>query len=116
MHTPADSKTVQGYELQWVLSWLCGLIEKGVNAFGHFVFTRKLLPQLLNTAREFPAETRVIWLSSYAHVNSPKGIIDFNDVNLPKADPWKRYGQSKSVQALLPSQIDGRRPSSSQMP
>jgi NAD(P)-dependent dehydrogenase (short-subunit alcohol dehydrogenase family) len=97
MHTPADAKTVQGFELPWVCTLLSRLIEKGVNAFGHFVFTRKLIPQLLNTAQEFPMETRVIWLSSYAHLNSPKGIIDFENVNLPKADPWKRYGQSKAV-------------------
>jgi len=98
MNTPSDIRTVQGYELQWVWSLPRGnLIAQGVNVLGPFIFTKELLPLLLDTAKETPRETRVIWFSSIGHLRAPTGTINFTDVNLPKADGWIRYGQSKAV-------------------
>jgi len=90
MKTPDGAKTPQGYELQW-----------GTNVVGHFVFTKELLPLLLATAKDFPDSTRVLWTSSNGHSMAPKGIINFDDVNLPNDSGWTRYGQSKAAVILL---------------
>ena len=75
---------------------------QGTNVVGHFVFTKELLPLLLSTAKKAPLETRVIWTSSNGHSMAPKGIIDFEDVNLPNESGWVRYGQSKAVSTYIP--------------
>lgn len=70
---------------------------QGTNVVGHFVFTKELLPLLLATAKDAPFETRVLWTSSNGHSMAPKGIINFEDVNLTNQSGWVRYGQSKAV-------------------
>jgi len=47
----------------------------------------------------------VVFTSSNGHEVSPKGIIDFNDPNLPNAANWRRYGQSKAGNILLATYI-----------
>src|SRR5271163_468695 len=74
---------------------------QGTNVVGHFVFTRELLPLLLATAKKVPLETRVLWTSSNGHSMAPKGIINFEDVNLANESGWVRYGQSKAVHISL---------------
>lgn len=61
------------------------------------MFTKELLPLLLATAKRFPLSTRVMWTSSNGHAFAPKGIINFDDVNLRNDNGWTRYGQSKAV-------------------
>jgi len=65
---------------------------------GHFVFTKLLLPPVLAAAKTgAPNATRIVFTSSNGHNIAPKGLIDFNDPNLPNASNWTRYGQSKAV-------------------
>jgi hypothetical protein len=90
-------KTAQGYEMHWVGAPLFNMLIQGVHVVGHFVFTKELLPLILNTAKEHPTSTRVVWTSSIEHNVVPKGIINFDDVNLPNRNMHVRYGQSKAV-------------------
>ncbi|KAH7910561.1 NAD(P)-binding protein [Hygrophoropsis aurantiaca] len=57
MATPMTETTVEGYDLQF-----------GVNALGHFLFTKRLLPLMLRTASSSPPGTvRIVSLSSSLH-------------------------------------------------
>ena len=89
---------------------------QGTNVVGHFVFTKELLPLLLSTAKKAPLETRVIWTSSNGHSMAPKGIINFEDVNLPNESGWVRYGQSKAVHISLTYRLKPRQPFSLRPP
>jgi NAD(P)-dependent dehydrogenase (short-subunit alcohol dehydrogenase family) len=72
--------------------------HQGTNVVGHFVFTKLCLPLVQAAAKTgSPNATRIVFTSSNGHEFSPKGIIDFNDPNLPGQNNWKKYGQSKAV-------------------
>lgn len=77
------------------------LMLQGINVVGHFVFTKELLPLLLENSKESPTSTRIIWISSYGHFYAPEGIINFDDVNLTNERSWKSYSQSKAVTLSL---------------
>jgi NAD(P)-dependent dehydrogenase (short-subunit alcohol dehydrogenase family) len=89
---------------------------QGTNVVGHFVFTKELLPLLLATAKKAPLETRVLWTSSNGHSMAPKGIINFEDVNLANESGWVRYGQSKAVHISLTYGLKPRQPLSLRPP
>jgi retinol dehydrogenase-12 len=97
MVPPRESKTKQGYELQW-----------GTNVVGHFVLQKLLLPLLLASARE-SGEARVVWVSSDASSNSPSpdGIC-WNDINSAKLDSWTTYGQGKAGDIILAAETARR--------
>jgi NAD(P)-dependent dehydrogenase (short-subunit alcohol dehydrogenase family) len=74
------------------------------NHVGHFLLTRELLPSL-----EKAAPSRVVNLSSIAHISHPKGGIDFENINNPDAmNNATRYGQSKLANMLFSAGLDKR--------
>lgn len=76
----------------------------GTNHLGHFLFTRELLPVLLNTPH-----ARVVNVSSVAHGNAPSQGIDFENINQESAmSNWTRYGQSKLANILFSLALDKR--------
>jgi retinol dehydrogenase 12 len=97
MNAPWEPKTKQGFEMHWVRISMKSTDGQGTNVLGPFLFTKELLPVLLSTAKRFPEATRVIWVSSIAHIGAPKSIINFDDVSLPTQSGWTRYSQSKAV-------------------
>ncbi len=73
-----EGKTADGFEMQF-----------GVNHLGHWAFTSRLLPSLLNA----PA-ARVVAQSSMARLAARK--INFDNPHLiDEYGPWKAYNQSK---------------------
>ncbi|OCT45959.1 putative oxidoreductase [Cladophialophora carrionii] len=89
MATPFET-TQDGYEIQWQTNYLA-----------HWVFTRHLIPLLLQTAQTLPpGNVRVVDLSSSGHHSAPKGGINFADTSLKDASPIARYGQSKLANIL----------------
>ncbi len=88
---PPESKTAQGFELQF-----------GVNHLGHFALTGALLP--LVQASE---GSRVVVVSSTAAVG---GAIDFDDLQFEKRGyaPWPAYGQSKLANQLFARELQRR--------
>lgn len=97
MVPPRESKTKQGYELQW-----------GTNVVGHFVLQQLLLPLLLANARE-SGEARAVWVSSDASSGSPSpdGIC-WGDINSAKLDSWATYGQSKAGNIIIAAETARR--------
>ncbi|CEI67817.1 hypothetical protein FVEN_g9617 [Fusarium venenatum] len=95
MATP-EGKTVDGFETQF-----------GINHLGHFLLFQLLKPALLAAAT--PSFTsRVISLSSLAHRVSD---IRFHDLNFEEEgsyEPWVAYGQSKSANIYMATEIDKR--------
>jgi len=90
-----EGKTTQGYETQF-----------GTNHLGHFLLFQLLKPLLL--AGSTPTfNSRVISLTSIGHNLSP---ILFDDHDLKKAgyDKWKAYGQSKTANIYLATEIERR--------
>lgn len=83
------SYTEDGFEMQF-----------GTNHIGHFVLTLGLLPALKDGYKERNKYSRVINVSSLAHVRSD---IDYNDVNFfeREYDPFVAYGQSKTANILF---------------
>jgi NAD(P)-dependent dehydrogenase (short-subunit alcohol dehydrogenase family) len=82
--TPPPGKTTQGFDLQL-----------GVNHFGHFALTGRLLPALLGTEG-----ARVVTVSSGIH---RLGRMDFDDLNFDQRryNGWKAYAQSKLANLLF---------------
>ena len=76
--------------------------QLGTNHLGHFLLTKLLTPSL-----EKGAPSRVISLSSSAHMMSP---IDFDDPQYHSREyhPFKAYGQSKTANALFAVEYDRR--------
>jgi len=81
---PPRGTTKQGFELQL-----------GVNHFGHFALTGRLLPRLLATEG-----SRVVNVSSIAH---RQGRMRFDDLNYEQGGytSWGAYGQSKLANLLF---------------
>ncbi len=74
-----------------------------VNHIGHFVFTRELMPYLLNGAG-----ARVVTTSSVGHKRSR---IRWDDIHFKKEpyDKWLAYAQSKTANALFALELNNRR-------
>ncbi len=100
MATPL-AETEDGYESQF-----------GTNHMGHALFTKLLLPTLLDTAKEEGSDVRIVNLSSEGHnlAPRPQGII-FDKTELEKQGPWARYGQSKLANILFTKELASRYPS-----
>ncbi|KAK9450919.1 uncharacterized protein V1518DRAFT_425678 [Limtongia smithiae] len=95
MAPPIDSKTKQGYELQW-----------GTNVLGHYLLNKYLSDLQLKTAKDaMRGEVRTIWVSSIGHNFGPKPtLINLDDTNFertPYRDTWVGYGQSKAGDIVL---------------
>ena len=88
---PPESKTAQGFELQF-----------GVNHLGHFALTGTLLPLVQATEG-----SRVVVVSSTAAV---RATIDFDDLQFEKRGyaPWLAYGQSKLANQLFARELQRR--------
>lgn len=88
---PPESKTAQGFELQF-----------GVNHLGHFALTGGLLPLVQAT----PA-ARVVIVSSTA---ATRGVMNFDDLQFEKRgyDSWPAYGQSKLANQLFTLELQRR--------
>lgn len=90
MFTPF-ARTRDGFELQI-----------GTNHFGHFEFTRLLVPQLTAAGR-----ARIVALSSGGHV---MGDVDFDDPNWERReyDKFAAYGAAKTANVLHAVEADRR--------
>ncbi len=89
MATPMEI-TKDGYEAQLQTNYL-----------SHWLLTHHLTPLLLSTSKTSPSGTvRLVNVTSMGHAYSPKGGIDFGDMNQLKGGPWTRYGMSKLAQIL----------------
>jgi NAD(P)-dependent dehydrogenase (short-subunit alcohol dehydrogenase family) len=88
---PPESKTAQGFELQF-----------GVNHLGHFALTGTLLPLLQTTGG-----SRVVVVSSTA---ATRGVMNFDDLQFEKRGyaPWQAYGQSKLANQLFTLELQRR--------
>lgn len=88
---PPESKTAQGFELQF-----------GVNHLGHFALTGALLPLLRATEG-----SRVVVVSSTA---AARGAMHFDDLQFEKRGyaPWHAYGQSKLANQLFALELQRR--------
>jgi len=88
---PPQSKTKQGFELQF-----------GVNHLAHFALTGHLLPLLNETEG-----ARVVVLSSSA---ANLGVIDFDDLQCENKSykPFRVYGQSKLANQLFTLELQKR--------
>ncbi|KAA3633573.1 MAG: SDR family NAD(P)-dependent oxidoreductase [Bacteroidetes bacterium] len=87
---PPFSKTEDGFESQM-----------GVNYFGHFALTGKLMPHLENTEN-----SRVVTLSSIAHRNA---VIDFDNINSEQSySKFAAYGQSKVACLMFAYELQRR--------
>ena len=85
------ARTEQGWELQFA-----------TNHVGHF-----LLTNLLSPALRAGAPSRVVIVSSAAHLMS---AVDFDDVHFERReyDKWVAYGQSKTANTLFAYELDRR--------
>ncbi|MGD8414027.1 MAG: oxidoreductase [Candidatus Latescibacterota bacterium] len=88
---PPESKTAQGYELQF-----------GVNHLGHFALTGALLPLLLATEG-----SRVVVVSSTA---AARGVMNFDDLQFERRGyaAWQAYAQSKLANQLFTLELQRR--------
>lgn len=83
------SKTKQGYEIQF-----------GTNHVGHALFTKLLMPTMLETANKPGADVRVVNLSSFGHNFAPSGGIIWDQDKSEKMSTNSRYGSSKLANIL----------------
>ncbi|KAI1421368.1 hypothetical protein F5Y12DRAFT_35134 [Xylaria sp. FL1777] len=99
--SPADSKTVQGYEQQL-----------GVNNVGTFMFTKLLTPILVATAKtEAPGVVRVVWVGSSAGEApfAPKGGVPLDNLDYHNDLGWfPKYCISKAGNYLHGSEFARR--------
>jgi len=98
--TADDSKTPQGHELRI-----------GTNCLGPYLFTKLLLPILRSTAKNAsPASVRVIFTSSLAAEEAPKGGVCFSELDPSghTTDQGRYYCMSKAGNFLLASEFDRR--------
>jgi len=79
----------------------------GINHFGHFLLTLRLIPALEAGARRSGHFSRVVVLSSGGHRLSP---IHFDDPHYRARpyDKWEAYGQSKTANALFAVELSRR--------
>ena len=88
MATPL-AYTVDGFESQF-----------GTNHMGHFALTIGLLPALKDGFKQSGRHSRVVNVSSLAHV---RGDVEFDDINFKtrEYEPFVAYGQSKTANILF---------------
>ena len=93
MIPPIEQLTADGYDLQF-----------GTNCLGHFYFTKKLLPLMIETAKADPVfKARVVNTSSSGHMFFTVDFDTFRDgPKRKKVGKQMLYAQSKFVR-LLPS-------------
>jgi NAD(P)-dependent dehydrogenase (short-subunit alcohol dehydrogenase family) len=99
MATPY-SFTTEGYEIQF-----------GTNHMGHALFTKLLLPVLLETAKQPNADVRIVNIASHAHQMAPPGGIIYDQAKLETYNTWRRYGHSKLANILFTRELAARYPS-----
>jgi NAD(P)-dependent dehydrogenase (short-subunit alcohol dehydrogenase family) len=88
--TPPESKTSEGYELQF-----------GVNFLGHFALTGLLYPLLQSTQ-----DSRIVTLSSNGYQTT---VIDFDNLKSEKDyNPLREYRQSKLANLIFSIELDRR--------
>jgi len=94
--------TQDGYEIHF-----------GTNHMGHALFTKLLMPLLLETAEQPGSDVRIVNLTSTAHNLAPKGGFQPNTVTTTMADvhSYVRYGQSKMANILFTRKLAKRYPS-----
>ncbi|CAG8737224.1 18521_t:CDS:2, partial [Acaulospora morrowiae] len=82
-----------------------GIMDQfGINHIGHFYFTKLLLPTI-----ESSAPSRIVNVSSKAHLRTPDCGIDFENLNNPEAHgPVSRYAQSKLANILFSLELNKR--------
>ncbi|TFY59477.1 hypothetical protein EVG20_g7778 [Dentipellis fragilis] len=90
-------------------------LSVAVNHFGHFIFTKTLLPLMKETAKRGDSDVRIVNLSSSAHTNP--GNTKFGSLeklNDPQGEPgkenvwgskFKRYGKSKLMNVLFTTEL-----------
>lgn len=89
--------TKQGYEMQL-----------GVNNVGPFLFTKLLLPILVETAKTAPeGSVRVVFVSSAAAAGfSPAGGVNMENLDYKQDQAaWHKYGVSKAGNILHASEF-----------
>ncbi len=80
-----------------------------VNHLGHYLLTRRLLPQVLAA----PAG-RIVMVSSGGYSLAPQGGIQFDNLDFAgtgkdtRYQPFKAYGQSKLANILMSNELDRR--------
>jgi NAD(P)-dependent dehydrogenase (short-subunit alcohol dehydrogenase family) len=89
MFPPAGTKTAQGHDLQF-----------GTNMLGPFLFTKLLMPIMVETAKTAPPDSvRVLWASSLGiHLLSPSGggmVLDESGAPKVLDNQQTNYGQTK---------------------
>lgn len=79
----------------------------GTNHFGHFVLTKGLLPALNEGFKTSGRYSRVVNVSSLAHINSD---INYDDLNFKEREyvPFIAYGQSKTANILFSVELTRR--------
>lgn len=93
MALPEYIPTADGFESQW-----------GINHFGHFTLTLLLLPRLV--AKQGP--TRVVSVSSQAHLRSPRFRAEILPPSRERYDPFPNYGLSKLSNILFANALNER--------
>ena len=94
MATP-EGRTADGYETQF-----------GTNHVAHFLLFQLLKPTLLTSSTP-TFHSRVVCLSSSAHGLSPVLFDDFDQAQVGY-DPWRAYGQSKTCNIYLATEVERR--------
>lgn len=75
-----------------------------VNHLGHYILTRRLLPQV-----EAASAGRIVVLSSIGYKNAPKEGIQFDNLSGEKGyNPFRNYGQTKLANALFSRELARR--------
>eukprot|EP01080_Neovahlkampfia_damariscottae_P011336 gene11336-4504_t len=79
----------------------------GINHFGHFRLTMKLLPIMVKTVKEENLdEARIVNVSSFAHTFGTKKI-NYEDLHWEKSyDAWGSYAQSKLSNILFSKELN----------
>ena len=85
------ARTADGFEMQF-----------GTNHLGHFLFTARLFPLLVESA-----PSRIVNLSSHGHLIAGVDLDDPNYEHRPY-DKWEAYGQAKSANVLFTRELDRR--------
>lgn len=82
-------------------------MQIGTNHFGHFALFKGLLPALRNGVKQSGRNSRVVSVSSLAHL---RGGIDFDDIHFKTRpyDKWIAYGQSKTANSLFAVELTNR--------
>jgi NAD(P)-dependent dehydrogenase (short-subunit alcohol dehydrogenase family) len=83
------------------------------NHFGHFTFTTRLLPLIVDTSKKH-GQARIVSLSSMAHWSNlsmswrQPDFASLESMNRPFMSTWMRYGQSKVANILFAKELDRR--------